>query len=49
MFAYIVGEEILRESDHLQDCWNNNLTDKDHAQITLEIASVNIAKVYNSN
>ena len=49
MFAYIVGEEILQESDHLKDCWNKNLTDEDHAQITLEIASVNIAKVYNSN
>lgn len=49
MFCYIVGEEILQESHRLNKAWNNRLTDDDHEQVTLEIASVNITKVYNSN
>ena len=49
MFCYIVGEEILQESYRLHKAWNECLTDNDHEQITLEVASVNITKVYNSN
>jgi hypothetical protein len=49
MFCYIVGEEILQESYRLSKACNECLTDSDHEQITLEIASVNITKVYNSN
>ena len=49
MFCYIVGEEILQESYRLNEAWNNHLTDSDHEQITLEVASANITKVYNSN
>jgi hypothetical protein len=49
MFCYIVGEEILQESYRLHKAWNECLTDSDHEQITLEVASVNITKVYNSN
>lgn len=49
MFCYIVGEEILQESYRLSKAWNNHLTDSDHEQITLEVFSANITKVFNSN
>lgn len=37
MYAYIVGEEILQESDTLQDFWNDLLTAEALEQIKSEI------------
>ena len=46
MFAYIVGEEILGESEALRDAWNRKLNDEDIEQIKIELASVHINDVY---
>ena len=39
MFAYIVGEEILGESEHLRDKWDRKLDKADLARIREELAS----------
>jgi hypothetical protein len=38
MFAYIVGEEILGESEHLRDKWDGKLDKADLARIRGELA-----------
>ena len=38
MFAYVVGEEILKESEHLQDKWDRKLDKADLARIREELA-----------
>lgn len=38
MLAYILGEEILQESDTLGDRWNEDLTESDLETIAEEIA-----------
>jgi hypothetical protein len=38
MFAYIVGEEILGESEHLRDKWDGKLDNADLARIREELA-----------
>tara|TARA_R100001198_G_scaffold95919_1_gene83548 strand:- start:1148 stop:1543 length:396 start_codon:yes stop_codon:yes gene_type:complete len=37
MFAYIVGEEILNESNHLNEVWNDELNEKDIKTIRKEL------------
>jgi len=37
MYAYIIGEEILRESSTLQECWNRCLTEGDIKNIIEEL------------
>ena len=37
MYAYIKGEEILGESETLQENWNSQLTDEDIEQIKKEL------------
>ena len=49
MFAYIVGEEILRESETLQDAWDCTLEKSDLDAIAKEIGEVSVQKVINSN
>ena len=49
MFAYIVGEEILRESETLQDAWDRTLEKSDLDAIAKEIAEVSVQQVINSN
>ena len=49
MFAYIVGEEILRESETLQDAWDRKLEKADLDAIAKEIGEVSVQKVINSN
>ena len=49
MFAYIVGEEILRESETLQDAWDRTLEKSDLDAIAKEIGDVSVQKVINSN
>ena len=49
MFAYIVGEEILRESETLQDAWDRTLEKSDLDAIAKEIGEVSVQKVINSN
>ena len=49
MFAYIVGEEILRESETLQDTWDRTLEKSDLDAIAKEIGEVSVQKVINSN
>tara|TARA_Y100001970_G_scaffold132324_1_gene163214 strand:- start:1161 stop:1544 length:384 start_codon:yes stop_codon:yes gene_type:complete len=38
MFAYIVGEEILGESEHLRDKWDGKLDNADLARIREELS-----------
>ena len=38
MFAYIVGEEILGESEHLRDKWDGKLDNADLARIRGELS-----------
>jgi hypothetical protein len=47
MLAYIIGEYVLAESDHLQDKWNDRLTGDDLTRIAEEIACINSTKLYN--
>ena len=49
MFAYIVGEEILRESETLQCAWDRTLEKSDLDAIANEIGEVSVQKVINSN
>ncbi len=49
MFAYIVGEEILRESETLKDAWDRTLEKSDLDAIAREIGEVSVQKVINSN
>jgi hypothetical protein len=49
MFAYIVGEEILRESETLQKAWDRTLEKSDLDAIAREIGEVSVQKVINSN
>jgi hypothetical protein len=49
MFAYIVGEEILRESETLQKAWDRTLEKSDLKAIAKEIGEVSVQKVINSN
>ena len=49
MFAYIVGEEILRESETLQGAWDRTLEKSDLDAIAKEIGEVSVQKVINSN
>ena len=49
MFAYIVGEEILRESETLQDAWERTLEKSDLDAIAKEIGEVSVQKVINTN
>jgi len=46
MFAYIVGEQILAESDHLQGCWDRTLLEEDIKKIYSEICTINATKLY---
>ena len=38
MYVYILGEEILNESDHLQEIWDNECTIKDYEKIINELS-----------
>ena len=49
MFAYVVGEEILRESETLQDAWDRTLEKSDLDAIAKEIGEVSVQQVINSN
>ena len=49
MFAYIVGEEILRESETLQGAWDRKLEKSDLDAIAEEVGEVSVQKVINSN
>lgn len=49
MFRYIVGEQILAESDTLRDNWDSELEPETHREICEEIECININKVYYSN
>ena len=46
MLAYIIGEYVLAESDHLQDKWDDRLTGDDLTKIAEEIACINSTKLY---
>ena len=46
MLAYIVGEEILSESDALRDAWDSCLDDDTYEEVKQDIASLNINAVY---
>tara|TARA_X000001382_G_C3114763_1_gene161160 strand:- start:349 stop:753 length:405 start_codon:yes stop_codon:yes gene_type:complete len=46
MLAYIIGEHVLAESDHLQDKWDVCLTGDDLTKIAEEIACINSTKLY---
>ena len=43
MLAYIIGEEMLNESDHLHEKWYQELTTHDLAKIASEISTEVIA------
>ena len=49
MFAYVTGEEILRESETLQDAWDRTLEKDDLEAIAKEIDEVSLYKVIQSN
>ena len=49
MFAYVVGEEILRESETLQEAWDRTLEKSDLDAVAKEIGEVSVQKVINSN
>ena len=49
MFAYVTGEEILRESETLQDAWDRTLEKGDLEAIAKEIGEVSLYKVIESN
>ena len=49
MFRYIVGEQILAESEVLRDAWDSELDVVTYGAIRDEIACLNINKVYYSN
>ena len=51
MLAYIVGEEILSESDSysLRDEWNSCLDDDTYEEVKQDIASLNMNSVYYKN
>ena len=38
MYVYILGEEILGESEHLRDCWDNYLKDEDLDKIIEDLS-----------
>ena len=38
MYVYIEGEEILNESDHLHDIWNDECTTEDYDKIIKELS-----------
>mgnify|MGYP003134534346 CR=1 FL=1 len=44
MFAYIVGEEILSESKHLDEVWNNILEYDDYVKIFNDIYEIPLEK-----
>ena len=46
MFAYIVGEYILSESDHLTSRCGNKLDEDDLKTIHSEIGAINATKLY---
>ena len=39
MLAYVVGEEMLNESNHLHEKWDQELTTRDLAKIASEIST----------
>lgn len=43
MLAYVVGEEMLNESHHLHEKWDQELTTRDLAKIASEISTEVIA------
>ena len=49
MFRYIVGEQILAESETLRDNWDSELEPETYSEICDEIGCININKVYYSN
>jgi len=49
MFAYIVGEEILAESETLFAVDGGMFTEDEFKAVKMDIASLNITKVYNTN
>lgn len=46
MLAYIVGEYVLAESDHLQNKWNAVLTGDDLAKIAKDLGWLDASKLY---
>jgi hypothetical protein len=44
MLIYILGEEILAESEHLQERWNDQLTDQDLEIIKNELKELKCAR-----
>jgi hypothetical protein len=40
MLVYIAGEELLNESEHLREVWDNNLTSKDCKKIIKELENL---------
>ena len=38
MFVYIEGEEILQESEHLQEIWNDECNTEDYDKIIKELS-----------
>ena len=49
MFAYVAGEEILRESETMRDALDRTLSKADHEAIAKEIGEVSLYKVIQSN
>jgi len=40
MLVYIIGEEVLSESEHLRKVWDNHLTQKDCKKIIKELTNL---------
>ena len=46
MLAYIIGEHVLAESDHLQDKWDERLTGDDLIKIAEDLECLSASKLY---
>lgn len=46
MLAYIIGEYVLAESEHLQDKWDERLTGDDLTKIAEDLECLCAAKLY---
>tara|TARA_R100000808_G_scaffold9248_3_gene25477 strand:+ start:2690 stop:3136 length:447 start_codon:yes stop_codon:yes gene_type:complete len=46
MLAYIIGEQILCESDYLQEKWDNKLTEEDIKIILSDVEVISSTKKY---
>ena len=46
MLAYIIGEYVLAESDHLQNKWDDKLTGDDLTKIAKDLECLSASKLY---